>query len=171
LVQPAGSLSPITVPAGIIASEVRSSLIAIGSPPDWGDVVFAYGTIALCGATFQSLRLTHDFVTSRPAGPYIYYIAFVHPNHNHTATCIHAAKVHLVVWAAMAGACDWIPNACARALNSLVVGFWVPVQMSITCCSDFPILLPISAYERPDRSFAAARAEHWGLGAIIFVKG
>jgi hypothetical protein len=33
-----------------------------------GHVVFAYGTIALCGATFQSLRLTHDFVTSRPAG-------------------------------------------------------------------------------------------------------
>ena len=31
-------------------------------------VVFAYGTIALCGATFQSLRLTHGFVTSRPAG-------------------------------------------------------------------------------------------------------
>jgi hypothetical protein len=29
---------------------------------------FAYGTIALCGATFQSLRLTHSFVTSRPAG-------------------------------------------------------------------------------------------------------
>jgi hypothetical protein len=30
--------------------------------------VFTYGTIALCGVTFQSLRLTHDFVTSRPAG-------------------------------------------------------------------------------------------------------
>jgi hypothetical protein len=29
---------------------------------------FAYGTIALCGATFQSLRLTRNFVTSRPAG-------------------------------------------------------------------------------------------------------
>ena len=29
---------------------------------------FAYGTIALCGATFQSLRLTRSFVTSRPAG-------------------------------------------------------------------------------------------------------
>jgi hypothetical protein len=29
---------------------------------------FVYGTIALCGATFQSLRLTHNFVTSRPAG-------------------------------------------------------------------------------------------------------
>src|SRR5207249_5493204 len=31
-------------------------------------VVFAYGTLTLCGATFQSLRLTPDFVTSRPAG-------------------------------------------------------------------------------------------------------
>ena len=30
--------------------------------------VFAYGTITLCGANFHSLRLTHDFVTSRPAG-------------------------------------------------------------------------------------------------------
>ena len=30
--------------------------------------VFAYGTITLCGATFHSLRLTHNFVTSRPAG-------------------------------------------------------------------------------------------------------
>jgi hypothetical protein len=29
--------------------------------------VFAYGTIALCGARFHVLRLTHDFVT--PAGP------------------------------------------------------------------------------------------------------
>jgi hypothetical protein len=29
---------------------------------------FAYGTIALCGVTFQSLRLTRSFVTSRPAG-------------------------------------------------------------------------------------------------------
>jgi hypothetical protein len=30
--------------------------------------VFVYGTLTLCGVTFQSLRLTHDFVTSRPAG-------------------------------------------------------------------------------------------------------
>ena len=30
--------------------------------------VFAYGTITRCGATFHSLRLAHDFVTSRPAG-------------------------------------------------------------------------------------------------------
>ena len=30
--------------------------------------VFVYGTITLCGATFHSLRLTHDFVTPRPAG-------------------------------------------------------------------------------------------------------
>jgi hypothetical protein len=29
---------------------------------------FAYGTIALCGATFQSLPLARNFVTSRPAG-------------------------------------------------------------------------------------------------------
>jgi hypothetical protein len=28
---------------------------------------FAYGTIALCGARFHALRLSHDFVTS--AGP------------------------------------------------------------------------------------------------------
>jgi hypothetical protein len=33
----------------------------------WPDV-FAYGTVTRCGATFQSLRLTPDFVTSRPAG-------------------------------------------------------------------------------------------------------
>jgi hypothetical protein len=31
-------------------------------------LVFGYGTITLCGATFQSLRLTNNFVTSRPAG-------------------------------------------------------------------------------------------------------
>src|SRR3954452_20354273 len=37
-------------------------------PTKEGHIVFAYGTITLCGATFQSLRLTHDFVTSRPAG-------------------------------------------------------------------------------------------------------
>ena len=30
--------------------------------------VFAYGTVTRCGPTFQSVRLTHDFVTSRPAG-------------------------------------------------------------------------------------------------------
>ena len=30
--------------------------------------VFAYGTITRSGATFHSLRLTHGFVTSRPAG-------------------------------------------------------------------------------------------------------
>ena len=30
--------------------------------------VFVYGTVTRCGATFHSLRLTHDFVTSRPAG-------------------------------------------------------------------------------------------------------
>jgi hypothetical protein len=30
--------------------------------------VFVYGTITLCGATFHSLRLAHDFVTPRPAG-------------------------------------------------------------------------------------------------------
>jgi hypothetical protein len=30
--------------------------------------VFVYGTITLCGVNFHSLRLTHDFVTSRPAG-------------------------------------------------------------------------------------------------------
>jgi hypothetical protein len=30
-------------------------------------LVFAYGTIALCGARFHVLRLTNDFVT--PAGP------------------------------------------------------------------------------------------------------
>jgi hypothetical protein len=29
---------------------------------------FAYGTVTRCGATFHSLRLTHSFVTSRPAG-------------------------------------------------------------------------------------------------------
>ena len=29
---------------------------------------FVYGTITRCGATFHSLRLTHDFVTPRPAG-------------------------------------------------------------------------------------------------------
>jgi hypothetical protein len=29
---------------------------------------FAYGTIALCGATFQSLPLPRNFVTLRPAG-------------------------------------------------------------------------------------------------------
>ena len=34
---------------------------AVGSPWD-----FAYGTIALCGARFHALRLSHDFVT--PAG-------------------------------------------------------------------------------------------------------
>ena len=37
-------------------------------PTKEGHVVFAYGTLALCGAAFQPLRLTHDFVTSRPAG-------------------------------------------------------------------------------------------------------
>ena len=31
-------------------------------------IVFTYGTLTLCGATFQSLRLTIGFVTSRPAG-------------------------------------------------------------------------------------------------------
>src|ERR671937_3050712 len=31
-------------------------------------VVFAYGAITLCGVNFHSLRLTHDFVTYRPAG-------------------------------------------------------------------------------------------------------
>ena len=30
--------------------------------------VFAYGTVTRCGSTFQSIRLTRDFVTSRPAG-------------------------------------------------------------------------------------------------------
>jgi hypothetical protein len=35
--------------------------------------VFVYGTLALCGETFQSLRLTHDFVTPRPAGRRIKY--------------------------------------------------------------------------------------------------
>src|SRR4051794_36376173 len=30
--------------------------------------VFVYGTIALYGETFQSLRLTHAFVPPRPAG-------------------------------------------------------------------------------------------------------
>ena len=30
--------------------------------------VFVYGTVTRCGATFHSLRLTRDFVTSRPAG-------------------------------------------------------------------------------------------------------
>ena len=30
--------------------------------------VFAYGTFTPCGANFHSLRLAHDFVTSRPAG-------------------------------------------------------------------------------------------------------
>jgi hypothetical protein len=30
--------------------------------------VFAYGAVTLYGVTFHSLRLTHDFVTSRPAG-------------------------------------------------------------------------------------------------------
>ena len=30
--------------------------------------VFAYGTITRCGVAFHPLRLTHDFVTSRPAG-------------------------------------------------------------------------------------------------------
>src|SRR5207247_10835957 len=29
---------------------------------------FVYGTITLCGAAFQPLRLAHNFVTSRPAG-------------------------------------------------------------------------------------------------------
>src|ERR687895_321398 len=29
---------------------------------------FVYGTITLYGVNFHSLRLTHDFVTSRPAG-------------------------------------------------------------------------------------------------------
>ena len=29
---------------------------------------FAYRTITCCGAAFHPLRLTHDFVTSRPAG-------------------------------------------------------------------------------------------------------
>ena len=29
---------------------------------------FVYGTITRCGAAFHLLRLTHDFVTSRPAG-------------------------------------------------------------------------------------------------------
>jgi hypothetical protein len=31
-------------------------------------LAFGYGTITLCGAIFQSLRLTNNFVTSRPAG-------------------------------------------------------------------------------------------------------
>ena len=30
--------------------------------------VFVYGTLTRCGATFHSLRLTRNFVTSRPAG-------------------------------------------------------------------------------------------------------
>src|SRR5204862_1485565 len=30
--------------------------------------VFVYGTITPCGVAFHPLRLTHDFVTSRPAG-------------------------------------------------------------------------------------------------------
>ena len=30
--------------------------------------VFAYGTVTRCGSTFQSIRLTRNFVTSRPAG-------------------------------------------------------------------------------------------------------
>ena len=30
--------------------------------------VFVYGTITLCGVNFHSLRLTHNFVTRRPAG-------------------------------------------------------------------------------------------------------
>ena len=30
--------------------------------------VFVYGTITLCGVNFHSLRLTHNFVTHRPAG-------------------------------------------------------------------------------------------------------
>ena len=30
--------------------------------------VFVYGTVTRCGATFHSLRLTRNFVTSRPAG-------------------------------------------------------------------------------------------------------
>jgi hypothetical protein len=30
--------------------------------------VFVYRTVTRCGATFHSLRLTHGFVTSRPAG-------------------------------------------------------------------------------------------------------
>ena len=30
--------------------------------------VFVYRTITCCGVAFHSLRLTHDFVTSRPAG-------------------------------------------------------------------------------------------------------
>src|SRR5215210_4784955 len=30
--------------------------------------VFAYGAITLCGVNFHSLRLTHNFVTRRPAG-------------------------------------------------------------------------------------------------------
>jgi hypothetical protein len=30
--------------------------------------VFAYGTVTRCGSTFQSIRLTRGFVTSRPAG-------------------------------------------------------------------------------------------------------
>jgi hypothetical protein len=29
---------------------------------------FVYGTVTRCGEAFQPLRLTHDFVTSRPAG-------------------------------------------------------------------------------------------------------
>ena len=29
---------------------------------------FVYGTITLCGVNFHSLRLTHNFVTRRPAG-------------------------------------------------------------------------------------------------------
>ena len=29
---------------------------------------FAYGTVTRCGSTFQSIRLTRDFVTPRPAG-------------------------------------------------------------------------------------------------------
>src|SRR6266436_273764 len=41
---------------------------AQGSP-----YAFVYGTIALYGETFQSLRLTHGFVTPRPAGRRIKY--------------------------------------------------------------------------------------------------
>src|SRR5919108_4561328 len=37
-------------------------------PGKEGCVVFAYGTLALCGVAFQPLLLTHSFVTSRPAG-------------------------------------------------------------------------------------------------------
>src|SRR3989304_5886026 len=37
-------------------------------PIQEGHTLSPTGLVTPCGATFQSLRLTHDFVTSRPAG-------------------------------------------------------------------------------------------------------